>query len=158
MQETPDIPDLVAPDAVDMPQGPHPLALAGLALSLLALVIMVILGFFAGYFDLTLTNLAAWGAVGPLGAILSAAGMRRTPRSLGAVGLALGACATVFLALLMVDKAQRDQDLALKIAQQQHLAQADGAPATAPAGTYFYRVMVGTQTHGGAIGRFVLTK
>jgi len=30
--------------------------------------------------------------------------------------------------------------------------------ATAPAGTYFYRVMVGTQTHGGAIGRFVLTK
>jgi biopolymer transport protein ExbD len=134
MEETSQTPERIQPSEMELPRAPHPLIIAGVVLSLLALVIMGVLGL-APNLEMSYTTLALWGAAGPLAAALSGLGIalddRRVSRALGGLGLTLGCCAALFLVLVMVDKAQRERELNDSVARQH--AAAHGAPATPPA-------------------------
>ena len=129
MQEAPDNLEQTPADELDVPRGPHPLAIAGVVLSLVGLLILGSLAAFGLHADMTYPGLAAWGAPAALGALLSGLGMCRQPRALGARGRGLGACAIVFLTLLMLDVYDRQVTLAAKIAQQHRVLVQDPAPA-----------------------------
>jgi hypothetical protein len=129
MQEAPDNLEQTPVDELDIPRSPHPLAIVGVVLSLVGLLVLGSLAAFGLHADMTYPGLAAWGAPAALGALLSALGMFRPPRTLGALGLGLGACAIVFLALLMIDVYQTQVTLAAKIAQQRRVVATDPSPA-----------------------------